>query len=80
MLSTLGVILTVIILCILWPIPFAYSIYKLTNNLKTALISTPFAITAVLICNYFYPNYTPFYAGILSLGSALFIWMYQEAN
>jgi hypothetical protein len=80
MFSGLGIILTVIILCILWPIPFAYAIYKLTNNSKITLISTLFAIAAVLICNYFYPLYTTTYVGILSLGSALFIWMYQEAS
>jgi hypothetical protein len=79
MFSGLGIILTAIILCILWPLTLTYGLYKLSENLKFSAITALIITISVFIANSYYPHIL-LPAGIVSLLFALGAWMYQEAS
>jgi hypothetical protein len=79
MFSGLGIIISLIILGFLWPLTFAYAIYKLSENTKLTLILTSTATISVFVAQLYYPG-LPTLVGIFCILFALGAWMYQEAS
>jgi hypothetical protein len=79
MFSGLSIIISLIILGFLWPLTFAYAIYKLSENTKLTLILTSIVTILVFVAQFYYPD-LPTLVAIFCILFALGAWMYEEAR
>jgi hypothetical protein len=79
MFSGLSIIISLIILGFLWPLTFAYAIYKLSENTKLTLILTSIVTISVFVAQFYYPD-LPILVAIFCILFALGAWMYEEAR
>jgi hypothetical protein len=79
MFAGLSIIISLIILGFLWPLTFAYAIYKLSENTKLTIILTSTATISVFVAQIYYPD-LPILVAIFCILLAIGAWMYEEAR